>query len=559
MTRRMRLRAALAAALAAAVLLAGCAGIPTSGAVGNAPIDLGSGGGDIVTRAEGPQKGATPLQLLAGFLIAQRDTQGNYSIAREYLSDGLRTDWSPTERVLVSDTPVVPKSIDDDTLTVDVNVSAVVGPTGNYTALARSEPQSLVYDFERNTAGEWRISNAPAGLLLSSAPFNLSFAPYPLYFFDPSGAFLVPDVRWFPHTTSRPDRIVKELLAGPSPWYAGGVLVTAFPTGTQLDGGVTITQGTASVDLAGDIANQDQGTRWRMQQQLVASLVALSEVSSVQLTVGGFPVDVGDGQAAERQLFVRPDPLGLAAGGFGYLNGTNVDRIAGISSRVEAMGAVGATLARDGQRAAVRTAAGAWLVSASGGEPLRVDTRAGLVDPSIDVQGFVWSAMASDPDSVIAFDTSQKPHPLPSLNLDGTLLALKVSRDGSRLLVATQGAGGPALTVAGILRDGSGVPTGFGEPLSIAVGAGTMIDASWVDGSTVAVLSGDASGSDIDLYRIGGTHESLGSVPGGVQLVGGNLADGIRVRDGDGTVWRRNSSGGWQSTGIVASFLGTQQ
>ena len=93
----------------------------------------------------------------------------------------------------------------------------------------------------------------------------------------------------------------------------------------------------------------------------------------------------------------------------------------------------------------------------------------------------------------------------------------------------------------------------------VAVGSSAILDAAWVDASTIATLSGSGDEAAVDVYRIGGRHEQFGTVTAGVQIVGGNTADGIRVRDADGGVWRRTSSGGWQDTGIVASFLGTQQ
>ncbi|MFT4030521.1 MAG: LpqB family beta-propeller domain-containing protein [Protaetiibacter sp.] len=551
----MARRAAAGLAAALALLLTGCVGIPTGGAVGSAPIDLDDDGGDIITRADPPQRGATPSELLAGFLTAQRAPQGNYSVARQFLTDAFRTEWSPSERVLVSDTPIVPEQRSDTQFELQVSVDALVGSAGNYTELAEPEQQLLEYEFEQDADGEWRISAAPAGILVSSNQFDRDFGAYPLYFYDPSGDYLVPDLRWFPQTSSRADRIVKELLAGQSAVYQNGVLVTAFPPDTKIDGGVTISQGAATVDLAGDIASQDQPTRWRMQQQLVASLSALSEVSSVQLTVGGFPVDVGDGAHPDSTQAVRSDPLGLTEGGFGYLTRDNVDRIAGISQAVEELAPLGATLGRSTSAAAVRSAQGAWIVAADGA-PVLVDDRAGIIDPGLDERGYLWSAVGSSADSIVAVNAEGDRHTFASPNLDGQIVALDVSRDSARLIIATQTAGGPELTLVGIVRDGNGAPVGLGEPLAVTVGSGRMLDAAWVDASTVAVLSGDG---DVDLYRLGGRHESYGTVADGVQLVGGNLAEGIRVRVGDGTVWRHISSGGWQATGIVASFLGTQQ
>jgi hypothetical protein len=295
-----------------------------------------------------------------------------------------------------------------------------------------------------------------------------------------------------------------------------------------------------------------------MQQQLRLSLLALGEVKAVQMTAGGFPVEVSGGKTAESSFLAKSDPLGLAEGGFGYLTASTLDPVPGISEAVQQLAPLGATLARDARAAAVRTAQGVWLVPA-GEAPVLVDARAGLIDPSIDARGFVWTAVGEHADSIRATDAAGGVHEMPAPNLDGAILAIKVSRDGTRLLIATQGVGGPALTIAGIVRDGDGVPTGFGDPLSLSIASTSLIDASWVDSSTVAALSRDDDETRVDLYRIGGRHELAGRLTGGVQLVGGNFADGMRVRDADGSVWRRNSSGGWQATGILASFLATQQ
>ena len=554
-----RHRMLLGAALAAALALTGCAGIPTGGSVGTFEIGDDTADDKLLTLADGPQDGQSPAEILAGLLAAQRAPQNNYGTARLFLADEFRTEWVPTALVRVSDSPMVAQPDGaDDRLRIDASVQAVVDATGVYTELQRSELQPLEYEFALDDRGEWRISAAPEGTVISSRGFERSFIAYPLYFFDPSGTALVPDVRWFPDTAARAERIVRQLLAGPAPWYQNGVLITSFPTGTKLDSGVTIEGGTATVGLSAETAAQDADTRWRMQQQLRLSLSALGEVKAVQMTAGGFPIEVSGGKTAESSFLAKPDPLGLAEGGFGYLTASTVDPVPGISDAVQQLAPLGATLGRDAQAAAVRTAQGVWLVTA-GKAPVLVDARAGLIDPSIDARGFVWTAVGDHADSIRAIDRAGGVHEMPAPNLDGTILAAKVSRDGARLLIATQGVGGPALTIAGIVRDGDGVPTGFGDPLSLPIASTSLIDASWVDSSTVAALSRDDDETRVDLYRIGGRHELAGRLAAGVQLVGGNFADGMRVRDAEGTVWRRNSSGGWQATGIVASFLATQQ
>lgn len=556
-----RRRTALAAALVGILLLAGCAGIPTSGPVGTQQIDSGDGVGEVADLPLGPQEGDTPEELLLGFLRAQRAPRNDFGVARLFLTDEFRAIWRPTSIVRVSDTPIAPEEVDEDSIRLPVRVDAFVNAAGNYSDLADPQPEDLSYEFALNADGEWRISAAPEGTLLPSRPFTKAFVASPLYFFDPSGKYLVPDVRWFPDTASRADRIVTEMLIGQSAWYAQPVLITAFPAGTEL-GSVEVSAGVTTVDLTGDIAAQSAGAKRRMQQQLTASLATVTDSSGVELTVGGFPVDVGDGPTADSVLLVTAKTLGLADNSFGFLGATSVERLPGLSAGVESLSPLGATLAREdaaaADRVAVRSGDGVWLVR-SDAESLRVDQRDGLIDPAIDDLGYVWSVPSASPGSIVAFAEDGTAHSVPAPYLDGTIRSLDVSRDGARLLVSTQTVSGPAIWMIGIIRDADGVPTTLGVPLPIAVGLSTVLDAAWVDASTIATLSGSGGDAVVDLYRIGGRHEQFGSVAAGVQIVGGNTADGIRVRDADGSVWRRTSSGGWQDTGLVASFLGTQQ
>ncbi|TXK16296.1 LpqB family beta-propeller domain-containing protein [Homoserinibacter sp. GY 40078] len=544
-------------ALVAALLLAGCAGIPNAGPVGSEPIGADQDGDDLISLPEGPQTGATPDELLLGFLRAQRSPKNDFIVARDYLTDEFRTEWRPTSNVLISDTAVVPVAVDEDSYTVSVRVDAVVGAHGDYADLAEPQNETLAYEFAKNADGEWRISSAPDGSLLPSGRFTVAFSASPLYYFDPSYQYLVPDLRWFPDTPSRADRIVTELLRGQSDWYGQGVLVTAFPAGSAVES-VQVANGVATVDLSGDIATQPELARWRMQQQLAASLATLTDSSSVQLTADGFAVTVGDRTSVDRVLAVSQKTLGGTGDAFGFLARDAVETVPGLSRPVQGLDPHGATLARDAESAAVRADDGAWLVEA-GDDPLRVDGRSNLIDPGIDDLDYVWTVPADEPSAIVATGADGVPHPVSAPFLDGTARTLDVSREGARLLVATRVGDTSAVWMIGIVRDADGVPTGLGTPLQLVVRDAPLIDAAWVDASTIAVLSGSDGESQVELYRIGGRAESFGALDGGVQIVGGNTADGIRVRDADGDVWRRTSSGGWQSTGIVASFLGTQQ
>ena len=69
------------------------------------------------------------------------------------------------------------------------------------------------------------------------------------------------------------------------------------------------------------------------------------------------------------------------------------------------------------------------------------------------------------------------------------------------------------------------------------------------------------------LYKAGerwrrspGAMRALVQVPDAVAITGGNGgADGIRVLAANGIIWQPRGSGGWVSTGLTATFLGTRQ
>src|SRR5699024_11767378 len=49
--------------------------------------------------------------------------------------------------------------------------------------------------------GQWRIDELPDGITLDSAQFRALFNTQPLYFYDPTYTYAVPDVRWMLNTS----------------------------------------------------------------------------------------------------------------------------------------------------------------------------------------------------------------------------------------------------------------------------------------------------------------------------------------------------------------------
>ena len=549
MTRR---RAAFGAAAAlGALLLAGCVGIPTSGPVQTAPIDTDPDEIPQIALPESPQPGQSMVEILQGFISAGRGPQNNYSVAREYLTTAAAADWRGTDRVLIANVAnVEPVQLDEDTLAITVNVTAEVDAGGRYVAGAST--QTLTYDFEL-VGGEFRIALAAPGTVLSASAFSAAFGEYPLYFFDPSFRYLVPDLRWFPVTPrSVADRIVTELLAGPSPWLASPVLVSAFPAGTT--GRANYRAPRVDVDLSEQVRLESALAQRRMQQQLEQSLGSLNNVTFVGLTSEGLTLSpAAEGTPPEVRYLVS-DAIGGVDGRFGTLADDGVSPISGIGTRADRLNPLQVALGRDRVTAAVLWSAGVSLVP-SQGEPVLVDGRGGLLAPTIDPYGYVWS-VPTDPGGLQATGIDGVVHALP-IDTDGTVVSIELARDGARLLVALSTPSGPRLFVVGVVRDAELAPVSLGTPLSLPA-TGSIVDIAWMDETHVAVLRGVDGETSVDVVALGGPVRSLGSVDAGVAIVGGNLQGGLRVLSADGSV-QRPGAGGWVDTGFVASFLGTQQ
>lgn len=552
---------ALALAVAAVSGLAACGGIPTSGTVSagnliNDDVEL-----DIGFAPQGPRVDATQEEIMTDFIAAATNPQADYQIAREFLTKGFASKWNPDAITTIRSGVTTSRRVSETTVDYTLTTTATVNRDGRYD---EAEPATSVLEFTFVKEGkQWRISQAPDGIVLSQDSFGVVFGQYALYYFDPTFQYLVPDIRWFPNRNGTANRVVAALLSGQAGWLGNGVLVSAFPAGTALgDGLVDITSNVATVDLTDEARSAATLARQRMRQQLSATLSSVSSVSSVIITVGGIPVATPDSGAnvATSTFSVEPAPLILRDASFGFVTNSEIAPVSQISAKVVALGATAVTLARGKGAAAVRGADGAvYSVRAGAAPALLVDNRPGLVAPSIDDTGFVWSVPAGNAAALTVFEPDGTAHAVASpLSPDARVVSFSLSRDSTRVLFYLATSFGPQLVVAGVIRQ-DGVPVSLGEPLVLPVDGLSPIDAAWVDDRTVATLSASDDETVVTAYEIGGPTTQLGQFASGSTIVGGNGGtDGLRVLTTDGQIFRPRGAS-WQKTGISASVLATQQ
>ncbi|GAA4165466.1 LpqB family beta-propeller domain-containing protein [Gryllotalpicola daejeonensis] len=552
------------AALAASVLAA-CATIPRDGAVtrGGAVSAQDNPFGQVDYLPLGPGDGESKQQILNGFIQAAVSPEAGYQIARQFLSSSFRSQWNPDASVTVD--RAAQRTVDDGgsstQLKLEITPQAFIDQTGDYRAADSQAPVPLNYSFVKEH-GQWRISQAPPGIVIDSDQFQNVFSPHPLYFYSPDYSFLVPDLRWFPSSrTTIATRIAKALLAGPSPWLQDAV-VTAFPKGAQLaSGSVVVAGGTAQVALNSVAAAADAPTLNRMGEQLTESLG--TSASSVDLTIGGVGQDVSGATSAVQNPAVAANPLVLRSGKFGFLSGKSVVPLGGVADQLESLHPTAATVTADGGAAAALADGSVYAASDALSHPVRVDDRHGLVAPSIDSHRIVWSATtdASAPFAVSAGDgaTATLKAAWPDAR---QLLSFAVSRDGTRLaaLIGTTD-GQSHLMVAGIVRDATGHPTRLGEPVDLGgLGLSSGISLTWSDELTVAVLGvSPQGGTAIVTQQLGGLLSDTTSGPAGAAVIAaGNPSSQLWVLTSNGSL-ETPAGNGWQTVSTGVQVLATQQ
>lgn len=561
MTARRGILAAVVAVCALA--LTACGGFPTSGPVeyGNERGSTGDESQNFAFLPNLPQPGASPAEIVEGFINAGTGpgVDAKWSRAREFLAPEFRGTWKPEAGVTV-DISGNREYSESGEGTVDFSYDAVatVDDRGAYERAELAE-RNLAFTLARQPDGEWRITEAPDGVVVDRDQFPRVFHRYPIMYFDPTWQYLVPDVRWFP-TGNAETSITDALVNQPaSEWLAASV-VTAFPDGVTALPSVLIGDGgVARVELSEDAAAADAQTLDRMATQLDASLAAAG-VLDVEMSAGTTPLTAEP--LATRSTRLPASPLVRTETGFGFLVGDELEPVPGLTEAVLDSSPAAIQVAPDRDVAAARLPGGqvVRLHAEGGGEVEPLDDRPGLVDPTIDPAGNVWSVPREQPGAVRLYPRSGEMREIADAWPGATAIAaMALSRDGTRIAAAVTASGRTMVWVAGVVRDADGVPVALGTPiLQLAIVGAPASGVTWIDDATVGVLAGDETGSTVLEQIVGGPTASTTAPADPSSIAGGNGLSSLRVRGSDGTLFVKRGVT-WQPTATGVLVLATQQ
>lgn len=537
--------------------LTACGGLPTSGPVNaGAPIVDADANSDLVFLPDGPSPDATAQQIVEGFIAAGSGPRDNWQIAKEFLAPGAT--WNPRAGVTVySPGQRTLQESAEGEFTLTVTPVATVDADGELSAPGTAGDISLPFTLARQADGQWRITKVSDGVVLDRNRFSAVYGSYALQFFDPTWTYLVPDERWFPRlyaSTSVAEALVD---GGPSAWLAGSV-ATAFADGARLaQAAVPVRSGVAAVSLQPGARALEQQVRNRMQTQLEASLTTVAGIGAVDMLVDEQPL--GAEPVPVRRTTIDARPLVRTAEAFGFISGDSVEQIAGLSDALLQVDATDIEIDGDRAKAAVRDAAGAVLAVAADGTLARLDGRPGLVAPSIDPFGYVWSVPQGSPSAVAVFsETGAGTAVAGAWPGAAEVLAQRVSRDGTRVAAVVREGQAYALWVAGIQRDRTGLPTSLGERKVLAPLTGAATALTWLDAVTLAVVAVDGRDLQLSAQEIGG-FATVQRAPDAVTAAAGTASTGgVRLRDAAGELFGQRGAN-WQDLASGILVLAVQQ
>ncbi|SHG87566.1 LpqB family beta-propeller domain-containing protein [Geodermatophilus nigrescens] len=517
MTRRRAVLAALVLGL-----LTACSTVPT----GSPPVQITEAptrpAGEVGIEPVGPAAGASPEEIVRGFVDAAASSVQRHPVARDHLTPEAAASWSDESGITLVGADYATVTVEEGTVALTGDLVGTVDPRGVFEA---SAGQPFTHEFTlTEVGGQWRIANPPDGLVMLVPDFERLYDDLAAYFVDPTGQRVVPDRRYLLGGGAQPTTLVQRLLDGPSPALSAGVGNAL--SGVTLTRAVTVSGATVTVDLAGldDLPAPQLST---LCAQLVWTLDQLDGVSSVEITSGGDPLPL-DGvptvQRTDDWAGSSPDSVPADAAGH-YLDGGRLMTVDGRPAPGPAgegaYGLASAAVAADARTSALTSMVG---VSVSGGtatflageygrELAPVFTAGRLSVPTVAAtRPEYW--VVRDETTVVRVPAGGSPQPVnaPTLPQQGRATALQLSPDGVRAALVVGAADGSSLLVGTVVRSDDG-PVALRDLREIAPSLTGVTDVAWRDAGTLVVLAA-AGGEDGTVpYEVGVDGWGLTEVP----------------------------------------------
>ena len=569
MNRRLAVRTLLVAIMAVAV--SACAGIPSSGPVTKVADDGGLGQSAVRYAPAGPQPGASPEQIVRGYLDAMLAFPQSTRTASTFLTVKAADSWAPSSQVRVYSQPEVsqpqaPAGSGDTgelvpgTVTVRLGFAedAQLDRQGRYTRVAA--PSAVAYTLEQ-VDGEWRITDPQDGLLVNEKFFADYFRSFDLYFFDRPGRRLVPDPVYLVAGDQLATNLMTSLAGGPSA-AAREAMRTYVPERTVLRPSVPVSaRGVADVEFTDDFADLGRSSRDRLSAQVVWTLRQVPDVEGVQVLGGTTALTAGGDDTQPVQAWGGFGPSTARGRAYAVVANQVVEVDDGEPRPIsgswgkDARGAQQVAVAESGVAAVLPGGAAVRLTSREG-TGARTVRGSDFIAPDWDPDGRLWLVDRPAGGTRVRVTTGSE-----QATLDvGTVAGLDVtdfhlSPDGTRYaLVATDGGVG-RLYVGRVLRDVTDQVRGLGAPSPVFTTAQAPRAASWASTTELAFLGDSEAGAQIYLVSIDGSETTsqvsrsgslLPDVGADALAIGAGRSQVVYVTDQRDRLWFLPPGGSWK-------------
>lgn len=510
-----------------------CAQLPTSGEIKNGPnVESALETDYLYYSPSGPGEDATQEEIVLGFLNAGTGPQNDYEVAKSYLTTQFRADWDPNQEVLIQDGKPVLTLLENNNAVIVIPIGAKINERGQYQTMPAGSSETVNIQLVEER-GQWRIQSAPNLTTVIRPVFDVIFKAYAVYFFDNQQRHLVPDVRWFPSRASTSTRLVSALLGGPSEWLEDSVK-TAIPAGTKLSlSTVTVADGVATVDLTSRALKASARGRQLMQVQIRETLIQLNSIYTVAVTVERSALESSSWTFGDIQTQIV-NPVAMLSDGLFHIDNAGSLEVAGSDSALKRISATDFALNTQENLIAMTNKQGVYLATLGQliQQPKLLASGNNFLSPVLDADGFTWVVPKSSELPISVYNQDGQRVPFSA----GWLAALdrqafSISSEGGRVVVAAGSNEGGAVYVAGVIRDDSGNPVGFGTPINPA-GSVSSQSVAWLDNIRIAVLPRNADSFTQPLIvMVGGGTKTLPTFRDGLKIVGSGQPSAVYILD----------------------------
>lgn len=507
---------AVALASVLALLIGGCSTVPTGSAP--VPITQVSGGPEQPVGVEplSPERGASPEEIVRGFIESSASTEQGRPISREYLTAAQAQSWDDTASI-----SVIEPEISAVTSGPDTTVLVTGQRVGNVDRAGIFTPEIDAFSIELGLVQEneeWRIAEPLPGIFITRTDFARAYEQRDIYFLDGTSRFVVPDPRFFVRGGRvQTTQLVERLITGPRDALAGAVVNPLADV--ALASSVLVTGRRARVELT-EVGQRSNQVLEGMSAQLVYTLLGQLSIQSLEVTVDGALLQlpgVGSIQSVSDWLSFDPDADAGAITGVGHYidaggvrtqDGNPIPGPAGTAT----YGLTSAAVSIDEDSGDLQSLAGVAVAGSTatlyvgpyGGELALALDGARLTPPT-------WSAVADEVWTVrngsdvvrVAGDGAVQavPVPAPELAGTGTVRVFQLSRDGARAALIIQTETGAALFIARIERTAETITVS--NPRPIAPSLTGVVDLAWTSADSLIVLAADPRSEEVVPYTIG--------------------------------------------------------